>query len=174
MSKVYRIEREEDFKKFYDWLQKGDFDDLSLKCVKPWYDKYLKKLLSQKDYSKEEFNIFLLEDDKGEIKMAFSFEVRFPEKDKIPVKTAVYAFTIFKKGSGKNEYNELIKYVCKWGYERGIFLADVWCADTLSEWNKELFGEFTKVIAEAEFPNVGHYIRHLIDVKGFVEWLSSQ
>jgi hypothetical protein len=131
-------------------------------------------MLSQKDYSKHEFSIFALEDDKGEIKAMLTAELRTPERDKIPVKTAVNANLIFKPGCGQSEHDELLKYVFRWAYERGIYAGDFWSLDVYSEWLEKLMGKFAVKVAEADIPNVGHCVRHVVDIKGFVEWLFSQ
>jgi hypothetical protein len=173
--KSYRVETTENFQKLYNWLDKADFDDLSKKCgARLWNKQFVQHMLSQKDYSKHEFSIFALEDDKGEIKAMLTAELRTPEKDKIPVKTAVNANVIFKRECGQREYNELVKYVCKWAYDNGIYRADFWALDIYASWQQQLLGVYSKVVAEADVPNVGHCVRAIIDVKGFVEWLFSQ
>jgi hypothetical protein len=168
--KAYRVERAEEFSKLFGWLDRADFDDLSRKCgARLWNSRFVQQLLSQKDYSKYEFSIFALEDDKGEIQAIFTAELRFPERDKIPYKIAVNANVIFKRGCGQREYNELVKYVCKWAYDNGIYVADFWALDTYASWQQQLLGVYSKVVAEADVPNVGHCVRAIIDVKGFVE-----
>jgi hypothetical protein len=173
--KSYRVETTENFQKLYNWLDKADFDDLSKKCgARLWNKQFVQHMLSQKDYSKHEFSIFALEDDKGEIKAMLTAELRTPERDKIPVKTAVNANLIFKRGCGQSEHDELLKYVFRWAYERGIYAGDFWSLDVYSKWLEELMGKFAVKVAEADIPNVGHCVRHVVDIKGFVEWLFSQ
>jgi len=173
--KAYRVERAEEFSKLYSWLDKADFDDLSRKCgARLWNSRFIQQLLSQKDYSKHEFSVFCLEGDDGEIKTMLTAELRTPEKDKIAVKTAVNANLIFKRGCGQSEHDELLKFVFRWAYERGIYAGDFWSLDVYSKWLEELMGKFAVKVAEADIPNVGHCVRHVVDIKGFVEWLFSQ
>jgi hypothetical protein len=168
--KSYRVETTEHFNKLYNWLDKADFDDISRKCgARMWNRRFIEQLLSQKDYSKHEFSIFALEDDKGEILAIFTAELRTPEKDKVAVKTAVNANLIFKRGCGQTEHDELVKYVCKWAYEHEIYAGDYWSLDVYSEWLEKLLGKFAVKVAEADVPNIGHCVRHLVDTKGFVE-----
>jgi len=175
MPKAYRVEKPSEFSKLFGWLDRADFDDLSRKCgARLWNKQFVQHMLSQKDYAKHEFSIFALEDDKGEIQAIFTAELRLPERDKIPCKIAVNANVIFKRGCGQKEYNELVKYVCKWAYEHGIYVADFWALDTYASWQQQLLGVYSKLAAEADVPNIGKCVRAIIDVKGFVEWLFSQ
>jgi hypothetical protein len=170
MPKPYRVEKPEEFEKLYAWLDKADFDDLSRKCgARIWSRRFVQQLLGQKDYLKHEFNIFALEDDRGEILAILTAEVRFPERDKIPYKIAVNASMIFKRGCGQNEYNELVKYACRWAYEHGIYVADFWTFDTIASWQQQLLGSYSRIVAEADLPNIGRCVRTIQDFKGFVE-----
>ena len=173
--KSYRVETTENFQKLYNWLDKADFDDLSRKCGgRLWNSRFVQQLLSQKDYAKNEFNIFVLEDDKGEILTVLFAEVRFPEKDKIPVKTAVNASFLFKPNTSQKEHDAILRYVFQYAYSIGVYRGDFWSLDVYSKWLEELMAKFAVKVAEADVPNVGYCVRHIVDIKGFVEWLSSQ
>jgi len=169
------VESSQQFQKLYDWLDKGDFDDLSRRCgARMWNKRFIKEMLSRKDYGKHEFSVFVLEDDKGEILTVLFAEGRFPERDKIPVKTAVNAAFLFKRGCGQKEHDALLKYVFKWAYEHEFYAGDFWSFDVYSDWLEKLMGKYAVRVAEADVPNIGHVVRHIVDIKGFVEWLSSQ
>ena len=172
--KCYRVEREDEFKKLYSWLDRGDFDDLSRRCgARIWNRRFIEQMLSMKDYANYEFNVFVLEDAKGEILTVLFAEVRFPEKDKIPVKTAVNANFLFKRGCGQKEHDAILLWVFRYAYSIGVYAGDFWSLDVYSDWLEKLMGEFAVRVAEADVPDVGHVVRHKVDIKGFVEWLSS-
>jgi hypothetical protein len=174
--RAYRVEKPSEFSKLYSWLDRADFDDLSKRCgARLWSSRFVQQLLTKKDYANYEFSIFALEDDKGEIQAIFTAELRTPERDKISVKTAVNANLIFKRGCGQKEHDELVKYVCRWGYEHEVYAGDFWSLDVYGEWLEQLMGKFAVKVAEADVPDVGgRCVRHVVDVKGFVEWLFSR
>lgn len=126
-------------------------------------------MLGQKNYKAHEFSIFALEDDKGEIQAVITAEARFPERDKIPCKMATNFNLIFKRGAGKTEHDELLKYVFKWGYEHGFEKADVWSLDVYANWLKEFCGKYSEIVAEMDIEGIGHVVRQIVDIKGWVE-----
>jgi hypothetical protein len=164
--KAYRVTFEH-LPKITKWLQQGKFKDFSYACWSVWNIRLDERL------KRDDVHVFALEDDKGKIKVLIYAEVRDAVKNKLDVDTATNCVFLMSEDATKEDYKTLLKWILEYAYSIKCYRADFLNLKIHAGWIKELCGEYAQFVDERETP-IGSAVRVIIDVKGFVEWLSSQ
>jgi predicted ATPase len=122
---------------------------------------------------RDDVYIFVLETDKGEIKVLIYAELRDAVKNKLDVDTATNCIFLMAEDATKEDYQTLLKWILEYAYSHKCYRADFWNLKVHADWIKELCGEYAQFVDERETP-IGSAVKVVIYIKGFVEWLFSR
>jgi hypothetical protein len=164
--RAYRVTLK-DLPKIAKWIREGRFVDFSFACWSAWNVRLDERL------KRGDVHVFALEDDNGEIKVLIYAEVRGAAGNKLDVDTATNCIFLMRWDATKEDYKALLKWILEYAYSIRCYRADFLNLKAHAGWIKELCGEYAQFLEERETP-VGPAVRVVIDIKGFVEWLSSQ
>jgi hypothetical protein len=165
--RAYRVTLK-DLPKIAKWVREGRFVDFSFACWTAWNLRLDERLKC------DDVHVFVLEDDKGEIKVLIYAEVRDAVKNKLDVDTATNCVFLMREDAIKEDYQTLLKWILEYAYTIKCYRADFWNLKVHASWIKELCGDYARFVGEHE-TLIGSAIRIVIDIKGLVEsWLSSQ
>jgi hypothetical protein len=165
--KCYRVSLS-NVNKIRDWLKKGRFKDFSFKCWSAWNLNLVECL------KRDDVYVFVLEDDKGDIKLLVYAEVRDAVKNKLDVDTATNAIFLMSNEATVEDYKTFHKWIFQYAYSIKCYRADFIALKVIGEWMKELCGDYCKIVDERQSP-LGLVVRIIIDIKGLVEaWQFSQ
>jgi hypothetical protein len=164
--RAYRVTLK-DLPKIAKWVREGRFVDFSFTCWTAWNLRLDERLKC------DDVHVFVLEDDKGEIKLLVYAEVRDAVKNKLDVDTATNAVFLMSNDATIEDYKTLHKWIFQYAYSIKCYRADFIALKVIGDWMKELCGDYCKIVDERQ-TSLGPVVRIMIDIKGFVEWLSSQ
>jgi hypothetical protein len=160
--KCYRVSLR-DVNKIGDWIKKGRFKDFSFKCWSAWNLNLVECL------KRDDVYIFVLETDKGEIKVLIYAELRDAVKNKLDVDTATNCVFLMSEDATKEDYKTLLKWILEYAYSIKCYRADFLNLKIHAGWIKELCGEYAQFVSERE-TLIGSAVRVVIDIKGLVEF----
>lgn len=153
-----------DASKLEEWLSKAKFKDFSWLCWQRGLRLPLNEILKRPD-----IYVFALERN-GEFKVVIYVEVRYAGENKADINLATNCLFLMTEDAAKEDYQKLLDYIMRYGYNIGVYHADFWNLKAHASWILELCGPHAKIISEVSTPLEA--VRLQINVKEYIEHAS--
>lgn len=156
---VYEATTKQHFLKLARFAAKQDAGNLTLKSWRNMFPKAQANVIEFAKQQKPQLDIWVVEDEKGKIRLALSIEKRgseyHPKETKILTHASLIADDTDYAADNTQYYEELHHHLFKVYPPQGYLVGEFWGNKKIVEWTKRFFGDNMQILRETEHPMFG-------------------